>query len=263
MPTEPLVVVPTYVRTPDDLAMTLDAVKSVEEAESKVDMVLVDDGSPERDLVDKLGEEIEGRARFVRKDENTGFSRTVNVGMRMALQEGRDVILMNADVEIMTPDWADRMVTTVDPDTGQPASVVGALLVYPNGLIQHGGIYFSILTRNFNERWKYSPMNLPDAHKLYHCPVTGALQFIRHECLTTVGLYDESFYMGWEDVDYCLRVFQSGRQCIFNPDVRAWHHESLFRGRPSPKVAEWQAKSWMRLAEKWNKVSFHDLVPAL
>jgi len=258
----PLVVVPTYVREPDDVDTTVAAVKSVRDTDhGNVDILLVDDGSPEADLVDRLAENVsEFRAEIFRKDENTGFSRTVNVGLRRALQEGRDAILMNADVEIMTPGWLGRFQNTED-GKGRPAAVVGALLLYPNGLIQHGGVYFSLLTRSFDHMWKYSPMDLPDAHVRRNCPVTAAFQFIRHETLTVIGPYDEEFYMAWEDVDFCLRVFQSGLQCVYNPDVRAWHHEMLFRGRPSPKIQEWQAKSWMRLAEKWKHTSFNDLVP--
>lgn len=265
MPTEKaLVVIPTYVREPGDVETTVEAVKSVRDTDhGNVDVLLVDDGSPEPDLVDKLEEDVQQfAAEMVRKPENTGFSRTVNVGLRRALTEGRNAVLMNADVEIMTPGWLAKFEHTLDYK-GRPAAVVGALLLFPNGLIQHGGVYFSLLNRTFDHMWKYSPMDLPDAHVKRHCPVTAAFQFIRHETLTTVGLYDEEFYLAWEDVDYCLRVFQSELQCIYNPDVRAWHHEMMFRGRPSPKVQEWQMKSWAHLSEKWKHASFNEMVPFL
>lgn len=259
---KPLVVIPTYVREPEDVETTVKAVKSIRDTDyGKTDILLVDDGSPEPDLIDKMEEDVaEYKAEMFRKDINSGFSRTVNVGLRRALQQGRDAILMNADVEIMTPGWLGKWENTLDA-SGRPAAVAGALLVYPNGLIQHGGVYFSLLNRTFDHLWKYSPMDLPNAHELRHCPVTAAFQFIRHETLTTIGLYDEEFYMAWEDVDYCLRVFQAGMQCVYNPDVRAWHYEMMFRGRPSPKIQEWQAKSWMRLSEKWRDARFEQMVP--
>lgn len=259
MSSKPLVIIPTYLRSAGDLEVTMDAVKSIRDTDlGMVDILIVDDGSPERDLADKMAEDAEREygAETHRKTENSGFSKTVNVGLRRALQEGRDAVLMNADVEIMTTGWINQW-------RSLNADVAGALLLYPNGLIQHGGIYFSLLTRSFDHLWKFAPMDLPDAHKRTHCPVTGAFQFIRHKTLTTVGLYDESFYMGWEDVDYCLRVLQAGLTCVYDPDVRAWHHEMLFRGRKSPKVQEWQAKSWMRLAEKYKDTSFNEMVPFL
>jgi GT2 family glycosyltransferase len=214
-------------------------------------------------LVDKLESEIaQLQSEVHRKSKNSGFSKTVNVGLRKALQEGRDAILMNADIELTTPGWYRHFKSTRD-QKDRPAAVVGALLLYPNGLIQHGGIYFSLLTRTFDHLYKYGPPNLPEALKKSVSPVTGALQYIRHSTLETVGLYDESFYMGWEDVDYCLRVFAHGQQCIYNPNVRAFHFEMMFRGQPSPKIAEWQQKSWIYLCEKWKDQSFHDLVPTI
>ena len=69
------------------------------------------------------------------------------------------------------------------------------------------------------------------------CPVTGAFQYIRPEVLEQVGLYDPGFRMGCEDVDYCLRVFQAGFACVYEPAIRAIHHESLFRSRPGREAA--------------------------
>ena len=126
---------------------------------------------------------------------------------------------------------------------GRPAAVVGARLLYPNGCIQHAGVFFSARTRAFWHRCQYGPADLPEALVPVLCPVTGALQLIRHETLATVGLYDEEYRMAYEDVDYCLRVFESGLQCIYEPSVCAVHHESVFRGRSTPKLERWQQES--------------------
>ena len=40
--------------------------------------------------------------------------------------------------------------------------------------------------------------------------MTAALQLIRWETLDQVGLYDEGYRLCFEDVDYCLRVFEAG-----------------------------------------------------
>jgi hypothetical protein len=53
----------------------------------------------------------------------------------------------------------------------------------------------------------------------------------------------------------------SNRECVYNPRVRAWHAESMFRGRPSPKIADWQRRSWIYLAEKYRHQGFGGLVP--
>jgi GT2 family glycosyltransferase len=254
----PLAIIPSFISTPEDrglLASTIDSIK--ETAGDDVEILVVDDGSPAPEGIDGLGAEV------VFKGENTGFSSTVNVGLQRALEEGRNAFLINADIEVLTKNWVEVCERQPGMVSDKRAAVVGALLLYPNGLIQHAGIFFSLLTRTFDHLYKFGPWNLPEALEADVRPVTGAFQFIRHETLTNVGLYDETFKLGWEDVDYCLRVLLSGRECIYQPAVRALHHESVFRGRGSEKVSRWQGESYLRLMTKYQDQSFAGLVPTL
>jgi GT2 family glycosyltransferase len=253
-----------YLGQESDIEVTLDAVRSVRKTVSEsVDILVIDDHSPEQELVAGIEPGLARLdAELFRKEENEGFSKTVNIGLRRALNEGRDAVLLNADVEMQTPGWVRTCQKTLDGKE-RPAAVVGALLLFPNGLIQHAGIYFSMLTRTFDHMYKYGPGNLPEALVPTLKPVTGAFQYIRSETLEVVGLYDEGFSMAHEDVDFCIRVFLSGLQCVYEPNVRGFHFEMMFRGRPSPKVADWQAKSWLYFADKWEDQSFMGLVPFL
>jgi hypothetical protein len=144
---------------------------------------------------------------------------------------------------------------------------VFSLEVSPYHHYVSGGVvvHNSLLTREFDHRFRYGPGNLPEAQVATVCPVTGALQFIRHECLAEVGLYDETFRLGWEDVDYNVRAWLSGRQCIFQPGIRAIHHESFTRGhgRADEKIAKWTNESWLRFCSKWGDQSFAEFVPML
>lgn len=259
----PLVIIPTYLRESGDVDLTMDAVASVRKtAGESVDLLMVDDGSPEPSLVDDLEKRSAAHNGEVhRKEVNDGFSRTVNVGLRRALVEHRDAVLLNADVEIITGGWVKAMRQLRDP-RGVPAGVIGAMLLYPQGgTIQHAGVYFSLLTRSFDHLYRFSPPNLAEANEERVCPVTAAFQYIRHGTLEKVGLYDEKFQMAFEDVDFCIRVMLSDLSCMFTHRVRAWHHEQMFRGRASPKIEEWQSKSLQYLGQKYANQSFAGLVP--
>lgn len=258
---KPLVTIPMFLGEDPDVEVVMDAVRSVRNtAGESVDVLVVDDYSPAQDLVDAIAPGLERYGvELYRKPDNTGFSKTVNIGLARALAEGRDAVLLNADMELTTPGWV-KICQRAQTSEGQ-VGVIGALLLYPTGLIQHAGIYFSLLTRNFDHMFKFGPGNLPDAYLPRVCPVTGAFQYIRHATLEKVGLYDENFWMAHEDVDYCVRVFLAGELCLYEPKVRAYHAEAMFRGRPSPKVQEWQAKSWIYFAEKWKDQNFNGMVP--
>ena len=263
VPSAPLCVIPSYVRTPADLDLLVRCLVSLWTTAPDAGVLVVDDGSPERSLVQQLATAIDELGyELVAKAENEGFSRTVNVGLRRALETGRDAVLVNADIEFHEAGWLDRMVARTDTQ-GRPAAVVGARLLYPNGCIQHAGVFFAPRSRAFWHRCQYGPENLPEALVPVRCPVTAALQLIRHETLDAVGIYDEGYRMAYEDVDYCLRVFLSGRDCIYEPTACAFHHESVFRGRATPKIEAWQRESFLRLKEKWRGADFSPFTPAI
>jgi GT2 family glycosyltransferase len=260
----PLGIIPSFLTQPQDAELLGEAVETFLATTVGADLLVVDDGSPAHDLYDAVSKRwTSSDVEFVKKDTNEGFSRTVNVGLQRALDEGRDAVLINADITFHENDWLERMLETENLHSDGLAGVAGALLIYPqNGLIQHGGVYFSLLTRQFWHRWQHAPQNLPEAQVPTLCPVTGALQLIRHETLETVGLYDEEFRLGWEDMDYCIRTFKAGIECVYNPLVRALHAESVFRGRPDPQKQRWQQESFARLVLKYQDQSFAGLVPS-
>lgn len=244
-------IMPVFLRQPADLELVATAIRTYRET-CDAELLVIDDGSPAAGLIDEMAlASSELEFDVYRKDVNSGFSSTVNVGIKRAAAEGKDALLVNADIDFFEAGWLERMLRQKTSDGSREAEVVGALLLYPSGLIQHGGVFFSRLHRVFSHRFQFGPGDLPEAQVNYVCPVTGALQLIRHATLQEVGVYDESFRMGFEDVDYCLRVFQAGGECVYAPSVRAFHHESVFRGRPSPKIADWQALSFLRLYAKW------------
>jgi GT2 family glycosyltransferase len=257
-----LAIIPTYMTKPGDLDLVRTCLTTLRETAPDAEVLVVDDGSPARGLVEEMKGLASGlQSEVIAKTENEGFSKTVNVGLARALEEGKDAVLVNADIEFLDRGWLDRMISQPSRDVDEPAAVVGALLLYPNKTIQHAGVFFSLLHKVFDHRFKHAPPNLPEALRAFVCPVTGALQFIRHSALEELGLYDENFKLGWEDVDYCIRAFVAGHECIYQPAVQAIHHESVFRGRPNPKMAEWQSQSWVYFVHRWQGESFAAYCP--
>jgi O-antigen biosynthesis protein len=258
-----LAIVPTYLRSKQDLEVLLRCLVSLSVPAPALELLVVDDCSPAAELVDQVALVLpELGGELVRRPDNAGFSATVNVGLRRALEWGQDAVLVNADLEFATPGWWEAMRDRTDTE-GRPAAVVGAFLTYPNGLIQHAGVAFSLLERKFHHRFRFGPAALPEAQRPTRCPVTGALQLIRHSTLTKVGLYDEGFRMGLEDIDYCLRTFDAGLECIYEPAARAVHAESVFRGRVTKRIAAWQEESTRHLWAKYPLTDFSQWVPAL
>lgn len=262
----PLIVIPTYVQSRDSFDVTVKCLQTVGLTAMDAKVCVCDDGSAEPyasrllEIVKKFG------FYWNFQEENQGFSRTVNAGLRQAHGSGRDAILCNADVEFTYPGWWEPFYTNSDDGERVPvAPVQGARLEFPGRprLVQHAGVYFSILRREFDHIGRYAPVDMGDLEARRVCPVSAALMFISWGNLERVGLFDESFRMGWEDVDYCIRTFEAGEVCLYNPEVQAIHHESFFRSVPNQQRAIWTAESWHRLWQKHAGTDFSAYIPTM
>lgn len=228
-----------------------DCIESIYKTVSDPEVLIVDDCSP-----DTENDELKTKYDWIsykRNEENIGFSKSVNKGIKTAYKEKRDAVLINQDIEFIEHGWLNQMESNDE-------AIVGAKLVYDNDLIQHAGIFFSQIVRRFDHRYKGCVSYLPAANEPAYCPVTGALQLIRYETMDKVGFYDERFYMGFEDVDYCLRANKLEHTCYYDPKVKAIHHESVIRGDHNVNA---QGESFIKFVQKYEGTNFYDLVPTL
>ena len=53
--------------------------------------------------------------------------------------------------------------------------------------------------------------------------VSGACMFVRREALDDVGLFDERFFLYWEDVDLCKRMVAGGWKVVYYPLAAVEH----------------------------------------
>jgi GT2 family glycosyltransferase len=252
-------VMPVYVTDERTTALTLKTAKTFL---SKISenllyhpyLLAINDGSPYRKGVETIY-----RNHIALNDkENSGFAKSVNVGLHMALALGKDALLVNADLEFSDNNWLQIMLDT-------DADIVGAKLLYPNhNLVQHAGIFYSFYTRLFSHIGRFAPPETPELNVERECPVTGALMLIRHRVLEKIGLLDENFEFGFEDVSYCLDAIQAGFKVVYQPKAVAIHHESAFRGaQPAPHIKERMDRSWNYFQEKHAGLDIASLVPTL
>ena len=253
----PLIIVTCYLDTEERLQMLKQVLARIDTHTGNYELLIIDDGSPRQDL---LAELHETGFRIICKPENEGKAKAVNIGLAQARTYGQDAVLIDGDVHLAEDGWLE----TFESSEGD---VVGALLLYPNGLVQHAGVYFSIISRQFDYIYRFAPGSTPNVGASRMCPVSGSLMYIRHAVLDEIGLMDEGFPMGYEDVDFCIRAFQHGFECQYQPQVRALHFEQFFRGtaqaKKSDKILEWEDWSLRYLHRKYQRVGFADWVPTL
>ena len=126
--------------------------------------------------------------------------------------------------------WLEELIAQAQrPEVG----MVGPLLLFPNGLVQHAGV---ARPRGFATHpfWRYrpdeewTPFGRMD-HTRDYLAVTSACVMVRREVFEAVGGYDERFRVSGSDVELALRIVQRGLRCVYTPHTRLVHHESATR----------------------------------
>jgi GT2 family glycosyltransferase len=226
---QPLVsiLIPTRDRA-DLLGMCLDTLLE-RSTYSNYEVIIVDNGSVEEKTQQLFARLPKDRVRILRDDSAFNFSALNNHAARVA--RGQYLCLMNNDIEILTPDWLEEMVSFA---ARQDIGCVGARLWYPDGRLQHGGVVLGIggiagHAHKYLPRGQNGYFGRALLHQSYSA-VTAACLLLRREVFEQVGGLDEALVIAFNDVDFCLRVREAGYRNVWTPYAEMIHHESASRG---------------------------------
>lgn len=220
-------------------------------------LVVADNGGPDGALTKELTERFGGK--YICNPLNDSLSKLMNMGVDAC--DADYVCIVTSGVEFTTR-LSEQFNSDFERD---PLTVmVGGLLFYPDGKIQHGG---GRRFWNYNAMGHYGQGKYPYQAKLctipaYRIYVTGATAAIRKEFWQD-HKYNESLTMSCEDTDICLQAWQSGKRVYYDPLINSIHKEGSTRGAtPEEKMkkAPWalaKEKASLKLfQEKYNDADF-------
>jgi GT2 family glycosyltransferase len=197
-------------------ADTIACVKSLQHSDyPDLDIVVVDNASTD-DSVARIQSDLPG-VPIISCPTNGGYSAGNNVGVRHALANGADYILiLNNDV-IVTLGFLQPMVAEAEGDPTVGIVTCDARFAtdhsrsYPTGgkisLVRGAGVALPV-----GERSRRSVVDF----------VSGCILLVRRAVFETVGFLDESFFMYFEDVEFSRRVAKSF-QLVYTPDAVVYH----------------------------------------
>lgn len=196
------------------------------------EVIVVDNGSRDGSA-DVVAREFP-EATFIALPQNRGYSTGNNVGLRKAT--GDYLMVLNPDVAVF-PGAVEQLVTYMDahPRVGLAAPK----LVNPDGSTQLSGALFQSF---WVPLWRRSWLgNLPGPRQQLNRffisgwdrtttrPVgwaLGACFLIRREAYQAVGDFDEHFFLYFEDVDYCRRMWDAGWEVHYVAEAEMVHYLS-------------------------------------
>lgn len=180
---------------------------------------------------------------------------------------GSIIAFLNNDLEVINRDWLREMVSqAVRPEIG----AVGAMLYFPNNLVQHAGVTLGVGMRNRNpgvagHAFKNYPRGVTGQRNRLrlaqnYSAVTAACLVIRREIFEQVGGFNETdLAVAFNDVDFCLRVRAAGYRNLWTPFAEFYHYESASRGSentPGKRLRFAKEVDYMR--HTWGTLLDHD-----
>jgi len=186
---------------------------------------------------------------LIENASNVGFGRAVNQGFRMA--QGRYILILNPDVTLL-PGSVEKAIHFLEeyPEVG----LLLPKLLNPDGTLQFSCRTFPTFLTFFYRRTplgKFFPNHKVIREHLMldweHDEVRevdwgmGACMFLRREDLKDKDIFDERFFLYFEDIDLCFRLKDEGRKVIYYPEAIMVH------GHARESVRRFITLNWAKL----------------
>jgi GT2 family glycosyltransferase/tetratricopeptide (TPR) repeat protein len=254
-----LVVVPTRDAV-EELTVMLRSLVALAARADLIDLVVVDNGSRPAMNAEALSRGCGKLVEIVLVDEPFNWSRLNNLASAGRSQS--IFIFANNDMEMLTPRW-DETLRQAFCVSG--IGVVGARLVYPNGLLQHGGIVMGGLNGEpVHDGWRMPGDEPGPLHRWARSrpatAVTGGFLAIKRTLFEAVGGFDEvELPVSCSDVDLCLKAGALGWTVLYVAEIELRHHESLTRGHSySEEERRRAAEEMQTLLRRWGERAAYD-----
>lgn len=218
--------------------------KCVEE-NLEAEILIVDNGSNDTtiDLIESLAKTLATPIILTRLAENKGTTLTRNMALKKA--RGEYICVIDSDTEFGEGNITDALQYL---QTNNNIGILAPRLTLPDGTIQNSIKKFpsflqkikkipkAIAGAKITEHDFYSELDKFDVTKIESA--ISACWFFHRSLLDTVGYLDENIFYAPEDLDYCLRVYKSGKQNIYFPTLEVLHHtQQITHKKPFSKVS--------------------------
>lgn len=226
--------------TENALSLTKKCIDSVRKHTNypNFEIVVINNASDDPEFLKYLRiEQSENKIKAIDYDKSSNHSEMNNIAT--ASVDSDFVLFMNNDIEIISEKWLEQLVAVTELD--ESIAVVGGMLLYPNGTVQHGGVILGLngtaghAHKCMSNLW---PGYIGRLHTLQEMSgITAALALVRRSCFDHVGGFDSNRYPTlYNDVDLCIRLRNKGYRCIYNPMVRAIYYETKTRSVNSEEL---------------------------
>jgi GT2 family glycosyltransferase/2-polyprenyl-3-methyl-5-hydroxy-6-metoxy-1,4-benzoquinol methylase len=214
---------------------TLECLSTVRQLDyPNYEIIIVDNGSNDGsvDAISKQYPDI----TLLQIATNLGYAGGNNVGISWALEHGADYVFVLNNDTIVDKYLLSHLVEAgfLDSQLG----IIGPTNYYYNSPKKIWAIGAMIThTPQFN----YKVIGDGDDGSKWgvHLQIdalVGSAMLIRRNVFESIGLFDERFFLCWEEFDFCERARNVGYKCLFVPEAKIWHKVGKSLGENSSPI---------------------------
>ena len=212
---------------------TVECIESLEKITYKNYKIIVVDNASSDDSQEVITKQFP-EVIWIQNSENTGFADANNCGIQYALKHGTQyVLLLNNDTTV-DKSFLEHLVDAYESDSSIGIAT-GKILYYQN----HSIVWYA---GGFINHWKGSSdavgYGKEDTHynnRTEYCTfASGCCMLISAQAIKCVGLMDNSYFLYYEDLDYCTRFFNMKYKILYCEEAVIYHKESVTTRKSSP-----------------------------
>lgn len=213
------IIIPVYNRK-DDLARLLDSI--LNNQFNDYEIIVVDNASEEniRDLVESRQEKNDS-IKYVRLEHNMMAAGGRNAGIKVA--KGKYLCFIDSD-NIIDSNMLGILVGEMENDAS--IGMAGPLMLYYKDpqRIWFAGNQINMITSKttyWNKDRKRNELDLKSIFETDHIP---NLMMVRKEAQEKIGLFDEQYYIMYEEADFAWRIKNAGYRVVVCPEAITYHN---------------------------------------
>ncbi len=223
------------------------------------EVIILDNDSKESETVEYFDQITQKGCRIIPCPGKFNYAAINNRGVENA--EGSYICLLNSDLEVIDGDWLNEMMAhAVRPSVG----AVGAHLLYPDDRLQHAGVILGVGHVAAHAYRFLEPEGAVDPKRAKlvnnYTALTAACLLMRKAIFEEVGGFDaENLAITYNDVDLCIKIYESGYYNVYTPHATLYHHESATRGpEDTPEKKQRYLKEVEYMWKRWENILLDD-----
>ncbi len=223
---------------------TLDCLESVYALDyPKFEAIVIDNGSkikPRLPILKKFPQ-----TTVLENTNNLGFAEGCNTGIKYALKNNhRYILLLNNDT-VINKNLLKEFVKAAHAKKNGGIFGAKILSYYQKDTIDNFGSFFCSKTGQFLQNGSGCKADLKKFNQKKQADyVCGGSFFIKAEIFQKIGFLEKTFFLMWEEVDFCYRAKKAGYQIWIVPKALIWHKisASFTGGKIHTKYFWWRGR---------------------